>query len=254
MKFVRLTKPCTTLYAKPMRTFFSKSKYVLLCSSLLGLLAQSYAFADVLTVDASLLSNHISRGVKLSNNGPLASSSLEWNADNGVFAGLNCFTAGEQNIESFERACFSFAGLFSPINNKQAWSIEARRYDYKSSGNADWDNNEVTISWHHRNGFLASLSVSDNWLARDTKALALDLSYRQSISERFSAVVEAAYIDPIESGRLEDLASASLGLEYQRGLWSSSIKVFAVEADIDGRLFSVQDQQNLLWTISYQIY
>ena len=237
-----------------MLSLFSKSKYAFVASSLLGLTAQPHAFADVLTVDASLLSHHNSRGVQLSNNGPLASASLEWNADNGVFAGLNCFVAGEQNIESFERACFSFAGLFKPLDNKQAWSIEARRYDYKSSANSDWDNNEVSLSWHHRNGFLASLSVSDNWLARDTTALALDLSYRQAISERFSAVVGAAYIEPIENGRLEELASASLALEYQRGLWSSSVQVFAVDADIDGSLFSVRDQQNLLWTISYQIY
>ncbi len=249
-----LTKPCATLYAKPMPSSFSKSIHAFIGSSLLGLIAQSHAFADVLTVDASLLSSHISRGVKLSNNGPLASASLEWNADNGIFAGLNCFAAGEQNIESFERACFSFAGLFKPLDNTQAWSIEARRYDYKSSDNADWDNNEVSLSWHHRNGFLASLSVSDNWLARDTASLELDISYRRTISERFSAVVGAAYIEPIESGQLEKLASASLGLEYQRGLWSSSIKVFAVNADIDGRLFSVEDQQNVLWTIGYQIY
>ncbi len=237
-----------------MRTLLSISKNALLRSSLLTLIAQSHAFADVLTVDASLLSSHISRGVKLSNNSPLASASLEWNSKSGLFAGLNCIASGEQKIESFERACFSYAGLFRPLENKQAWSIEARRYDYKSSGNADWDNSEVSISWHHRNGFLASLSVSDNWLARDTTALALDLSYRQIFNERFSAVVEAAYIDPIESGRLDSLATAGLGLEYQRGLWSSSIKVFAVDADIDGRLFSVQDQQNLLWTISYQLY
>lgn len=237
-----------------MRTSFLKPKYALLCSGLLGLSAQAPALADVLTVDASLLSSHVSRGVALSDNGPLAAASLEWNADNGLFAGLNCYVAGEQNIENFQRACFSFAGVFNSLDEKQAWSIEARRYDYKNSDMADWDNNEVSISWHHRNGFLASLSVSDNWLARDTTALALNLSYRQSISKQFSAVVEAGHIEPIESGRLEDLTMASVGLEYQRGLWSSVIKAYAVQAEIDGLVFSVKDQQNLLWTISYQIY
>jgi len=221
---------------------------------LLSLSLQTEARAAVLSVDASLLSNHISRGVKFTDNGPLASASLEWNSDNGLFAGADCYVAGEQRIENFERACFSFAGVFSPLNDQQAWSLEARRYDYKTSGHVDWDINELSVSWHHRNGFLSSLSVSDNWLARDTKALALDLSYRRVFSEQFSGVIEAGFISPIESGRLEDATTFGLGLEYQRGLWSSSIKVFAVDADIDGNLFSVRDQQNVLWTIRYQLY
>jgi len=249
-----MTKLNASMYATSMAIFFSTRSTTPLLLATIFLAFNAPAYGGVLSVDAAIANGHFSRGVKLSDNGPTASASVEWNSDSGFFAGLDCYVAGNQRIRSFERACFLSAGVFEKISDSQAWSIEARRYDYKSLINVDWDSNEVSLNWHHQNGILTSLSVSDNWLARDTNALALDVSYRHHFNNTISGIFEAGIISPIESGRLENVETFSAGVEYQKGLWSTSIKASVVNADIDGALFALRDQSNLMWSIRYQLY
>jgi hypothetical protein len=150
-----------------------KSLYI---STLIFTVWAAQTKADVVQVNSTFSSGHYVRGIELADDGPAVSLNVDWSADNGLFAGAECFQGGASRFSSFERGCISYLGYFKTLNSDSALSAEITHYDYNGVDPVDWDTQEFSLYWHYKNSLVVSLSYSDDWLARYTSTTAIDVS------------------------------------------------------------------------------
>ncbi|MFT6407152.1 MAG: hypothetical protein ACJAQ6_000562 [Arenicella sp.] len=223
-------------------------------SSLLLLSHISPSNASVVEVGASLSSGQYFRGVELADDGLTSPLSFDFSDNNGLFAGFECYQGDAKQLSAFKKGCVGYTGYFEQLNTSNALSMELRRYDYASRGDFDWDTNEVSLSWHYKSSWLTLLSYSDNWLASESNTVALDVSYRQRISDRFSGVIDVGILRALSIQQFNSINTVGIGIEYQFGLWSSSVMATNVDSTSTPDVPLDFDQAELRWSIRYQLY
>jgi len=212
------------------------------------------ALAGVVQVNAALSSGHYLRGLTLATDGLAASISADWSADNGLFAGGECFQGDSTRFEALDNACIGYFGYFQTLSSSHAFALEGRRYNYGSGDAIDWDTTEFSVSWHYQDSLLVALSYSDEWLGRGSATTALDVSYRLSLSDSLTVIADVGVLEPSTKGRIDTLSNVGVGLEYQAGRWNTSIKASAVDTRTRENMPFDISQPELLWSVSYQLY
>ncbi len=238
-----------------MMTSTSTQKLVagLVCFSVAGAFTSQTIAGGVLELNGSAASGHYTRGIQLSDNGPVVEIGIDWSSNNGSFVGANCFRGSSERLIGFRRGCVLTAGYFGTLNANNALSVEFSRADYPDNGRADWDTNVIALNWHYKDSLFASVSYSDDWYARGTDTAMLDMEYRYSLAEGLTAKASIGYLEPFDD-RFRAFTNLGIGLEYQVGRWVSSVSATQVDSSLRDVLPFGFDRPEWQWRLAYQLY
>jgi len=191
-----------------------------------ALFYSSYASADV-SVTATVVSDYVFRGVSQTDSGPAAQLSLDYESDNGFYAGIwgsNVDFNDDANAEIDYIVGFSQA-----LDDQFAYDISLTYYTYTGySGDDEADYGEVIVNGYVHN-FTVTFAYTHDYVQSGDLAQYIGLSYDYALPRDYNLALQAGYSfgDAFDDNEYVDysatLTKALFGIDVSAALFNTNI-------------------------------
>ena len=213
--------------------------------------------APVIQITAGVESSRFIDGLDISDGQAAVSIASEVSLDNGSFAGVDCYKSETLAFPNgIDAGCVFYVGYFAALTNQQAISATFSRGEYAPTPSParDWDYSTATLSWHTNRTTVFTLSASDDWLGRGYGAIGLNAAYQYSISDRWSANIEASYTNFEAMAPIDAIEYLGLGVRFEQGRWGSELKLHLNDTDLEQLTPFEVDQPDVSLRFTYRLY
>lgn len=183
------------------------------------------ANADILEITGAIESGRIIDGVNLTKNQLSTAVGVEWSANNGGFAKLECFLAENEGRIAIQRGCDASLGWFKPLNDYHALTFNVSRHDYSSPKLKGWEYTDASVSWHLGKTVMLRLKGSDSLLGQGSSSVTTSLHFNQPLNERWGVKFEAGAISLESSATQDRLAYGLISTQYSKGRWAAKLNL-----------------------------
>ena len=193
-------------------------------------------------------------GVNLSDDSPTVFISVDWNFDQGEFAGANCYASTADASRAVGWGCDVYAGYFRSFKQNNAVAVQLTRHVYSRAFNRSWDFTELSTSWHVSKKSSFTASYSANWLGLPYDAYSLRADTQIPVSESL-ALNLSANVHALESGApVDELLSAKISFTYLYERWTTELGLVVSDND-QARVLALDiDEPEALLSVSYRLF
>jgi len=213
--------------------------------------------SPIVQVTTGIESSRFVDGQDISGGKPAVNLAADVSFENGSFAGVDCYKTETQFFrDGIDTGCNYYLGFFKPINNEQAFSATVSHSEYAPipSPARQWDYTSVALSWHASRSTILTVSGSDNWFGRGYTSLAVNAAYQHTLSEKWSANVEAGFIDFESRSQRNSLSYGRLGLRFEQGRWGTELKLHLRNTGPRNLIPFETDRTDVSLSLSYRLY
>lgn len=210
--------------------------------------------ADVLQINATVSSRQVERGLNLSDGQAVAALGFDWSAQQGQFAGLQCYQSHADDHESLPRGCQAYLGYFMPLKGAQALTFNLAHNDYARTRANRWNYTTAAIDWHVLRNATLSLGAVDDWLGRGSAVLFLDGSARYALTPEWSVNGRIGLMQFESSAALDSSELLELGLQYDRQRWSANLQASLTDREVQSITPFAAQRAQITLSVSYRLY
>jgi len=212
------------------------------------------AHAATVQASASIENSKYFGGTNLTDHNITVSLASDWSFDQGLFSGFECYTSNANIRLNLSSGCDIYVGYFTPLNNDQALTLQAKQHKYVHARNSRWDFTELDSIFHLDKRTNLSLSYTDDWLGRGFTAYSIGADTRRAITGKLSGNMSLNLTNFDSSAAISSIAVAKASLEYNIRRWTLSASIIANDRDLERMLpFPVQRPEFGL-SVTYRLY
>lgn len=218
------------------------------------MLKTSIANADVFQVNAGIATSHFERGINISEEQAVASLSLDWSSNQGLFAGTECYQSNSKSRHTLPHGCQFYLGYFTTLQNKQALSVSLTHKDYANTIERQWDYTLVTLDWHLNQRIMLSLSATDDWLGRSFAATMLDGKIQYPLNKHVNTYIGLGLMRFESTTPIDQAALFEAGLSFEKNRWRIGLDLISTSRDMTRMTGFDIDQPEVSFNIRYRLY
>ena len=145
--------------------------------------------AEDVSVNLSIFSDLIHRGVSISNEEPGIKMALNKNFNNGLFVGSNLAVHNKNSYFNRRGWINSYLGYFSEIGSHSAIELSYLHYQFKAEFPRSWDYSEFRLDYHLSQSLNATFAVAENYYGRSSESYFTEISWQPQISENLYSFI-----------------------------------------------------------------
>ncbi len=179
----------------------------------IGVFSAPNSWAGEVDVVVQGASNWIYRGTTETGNNPVLGVSIDWQATERSFVGVEAHQAEVDGVAQRHRSFLFYAGTGIALNDKWYATGLVSHREYPGSGR-EWDLTEFRVQLDHTAGWTFSVDYSPDYYEHNTTSVAAEVGYRRDLSRRLYAYASVGAIEFSES-QFPDYQFGSVGAGFR---------------------------------------